>query len=254
MSIKDFLKKNSSSICVGVGVGSMLAGGIAGMVNSPKAVDIIRAEEARLGRKLTLREKAALTWKYYILPGGLLAGGAAVTIIGDVEGRKASKKMQAALVSLYTLTDKERRELKEALMEKDPEKAKEIEDKIQEERDSKKKDISDSKESTEERVIINTGNGTYPCYDKLTGRYFYSNWQAIQDAQNKLNQDMIDSLGYCSLNELYYLIGLPDCDIGDIMGYNQNSGLIKIERDYGPHIDGQPCLRIDVSKNLTPTY
>ena len=57
---------------------------------------------------------------------------------------------------------------------------------------------------------------------------------------------------YISLNEFYYEIGLPRTKMGDELGWNIDSGLIRFEFSSQLADDETPCLVIDY--HIAPRY
>ena len=143
-----------------------------------------------------------------------------LTIFCAIGGYNKSTQQIAALTAAYNLS-------KDALVEHS-EKAKELfgEKKAGQINDEVKaaKVAANPPTST----IINTGNGQTLCYDPLSGRYFYSSPEQIRKAFNIINKRMMDEY-YISLNELYDETDLDDIDLGDMMGFNVDDGLIDID-------------------------
>lgn len=89
--------------------------------------------------------------------------------------------------------------------------------------------------------VVTTGYGEYLCYDKLCGRYFKSDINHIKTILNDCSRDMMsDQTIY--LNELYNRLGLSSTEVGDLLGWHVDDGLI--EPDFSSHLaeNGTPCL------------
>lgn len=239
-----FIDKNRSSIFIGAGLASMLSGSVIGMIVTPAAVEKLKEEEEK--QPLTFWGKVKILAKYYAIPGTLIAGGTGLVIGGHC----VDKKAQAALATVASMSEAALGEYKGKLKELvGEEKAKEVEKEI----DEKKLETKIAAEPTP--YIYETGHGSYLCYDSFCDRFFRSSKEYIMAAQNDCNKEMLDSMGYCALNELYFRIGLRDCEAGDMLGYNVDNGLIDIDcSDYGPGINGEPCLIMRVKKNLVTVF
>lgn len=55
-------------------------------------------------------------------------------------------------------------------------------------------------------------------YDDYTGRYFRATWQTITDAQLAVNSRVFSD-DFCTINELYYALGIPGIKEGDDIGF-----------------------------------
>ena len=91
--------------------------------------------------------------------------------------------------------------------------------------------------------IINASKGTHLCYDAVTGRYFYSDIEEIRKAVNDLNQTMLNE-NYVSLNDFHESIGLPPTELGDLLGWHVNYGLIDVTFSSQIAFNKEPCLVI----------
>ena len=102
--------------------------------------------------------------------------------------------------------------------------------------------------------VIVTGGGTTRCYDHLSGRYFNSDIEKIRKAVNNLNHELLNGMGYASLNDFYDELGLAHSGIGSDMGWNVIDGLIEI--DFSSHIDdeGVPCIVLDYVRSPKYNY
>jgi len=83
-------------------------------------------------------------------------------------------------------------------------------------------------------------------YDTVTGRYFYSNKEAIYEAESEINQMLIDQV-IVKHQEFYYLLGLEESySLGESMGWDVGSGrgVGALKVWLSPHLDDDknPCL------------
>lgn len=94
--------------------------------------------------------------------------------------------------------------------------------------------------------IIDTGRGSYLCYDSFSGRYFMSDIEDIRRKVNDLNQEMLSCM-YIKLNEFYQEIGLPPIEAGNEVGWNTDE-LIEVSFTTMLSDDGhgkRPCLVLE---------
>ena len=183
---------------------------------------------------MTKMDKFKLTWKCYI---PVVAVGA--TTMGCIIGANTVHTTRnAALASLYALTDSAFREYKTKVIQEIG-KTKEI--KI---RDEVAKDRIASNPPNSTNVIM-SGTGEVLCYDALSGRYFMSSYETIRQKFNDLNYKLRSEMRM-ELNELYYELKLPPIELGKLVGFNLEKS--QIEPIYSTQLDntGRPCLVIDV--------
>jgi hypothetical protein len=226
-----FTRKHSPEILSGLAVAGVITTAVLAVRATPKAVKQIEGmEELDPGTVILKRQRAALTWKYYV-PAALSAAGTVACIIGA--GRIGSRR-NTALVAGMAFADRAfqeyREEVKEVLGQR---KETEVRDRIAEKR------IDEHPPGSQ---VIITGGGEQMCYDMLTDRYFRGDIEAIRRAENEINRAIINDM-YASQNDFYALIGLGDCVAGEELGWNMEHYLKLI---FTSHLspEGIPCLAI----------
>lgn len=230
------LNRNSPAILSGLGVAGVVTTAYLSATGSFKAAQMIsRAEAVREMEQdedpLTFRDKVKLVWPAYIPA----AAVGAVTIAAIVTSQSISARRQAAVVSLYTITDKAYSEYREKVVEKIGEKQElAVRDEIAKDR-LLKDDVAN-------REVIITGNGDQLCYDALSGRVFMSSADKILKAQNELNNKIIRN-EYASQNDWFLMLGLDPLTYGDELGWNHGN---MIEVRFSSHLlpDNRPCLSV----------
>lgn len=239
-----FADKNSPVILTGMGLAGMVTTIIFAVQATPKAEKIIKCEESQLERPLTKFETVKHTWKCYI-PTAAMGVMSAACIIG---GQTVSLRRNAALAGLYAFTDNTLKEYQDKVIETVGEK------KNTDILDGMAKDIVDQNPVNELNVI--RAGGDHLCYDPLTGRYFRSDIETINRAVNNLNKCLIDDR-YETLNDFYYLLGLPEVDsiVGDDLGWNTDK-LLDLGFSSQLATNGEPCivLRYDVAPKFDYQY
>ena len=161
------ISKNSPHILTGIGCAGVVSTAVLAVKATPKATIILEKEEEYRERKrlqsLTKMEKVKLTWKCYI-PAGVMGA----TTIGCIIGANTvNMRRNAALASLYALSESAFREYKTKVVE---EIGKPKETKI---RDEIAKDRITNNPQTPSNLVV-VGAGVILCYDKLSDRYFKS--------------------------------------------------------------------------------
>lgn len=230
------LNDNSPAILTGLGVAGVFTTTYLGIAATFAASRLIQRDAAIREvegneEELSVKDAFKLVWPKYI---PTVAMGA-VTIAAIITSHNISARRQAAVVTLYTVTDRaftEYREKATEILGKDAER-------------EMQKDISRErmiKDDVGNREIIITGNGEHLCYDTMSGRTFMSNHDAIIKAMNELNTKIIRN-EYASQNEWWLLLGLEPLVYGDELGWNHGNML---EVHFDAHVlpDGRPVLDI----------
>ena len=237
------ISKNSPHILTGLGCAGLLSTAILSAKATPKALIILEEEEEYRERKnfipMSKIDKFKLTWKCYI-PAGVVGVATVGCIIG---ANTVNMKRNAALASLYALSESAFREYKSKVVQ---EIGKPKETKI---RDEVAKDHI-AKNPPNSNIII-TGSGDVLCYDMLSGRYFMSSHETIRRVFNDLSYELRSEMRL-DLNELYYALGLAPIELGKLVGFDLEKG--QIEPIFSTQLDpnGKPCLVIDY--DIYPKY
>ena len=215
---KLFLKSNQSSILTGASVAGVVftsALSARGYYKAKKELEFYE-DEVTGENKLNFKEKAKLTWKYYIPP--VLMG--ATTIACIISVHITNTKQKAAITAAWTASN--------ALL-KDFE-AKAIDElggaKVQKIKDSIAKDVVEKNPPKEDQTIVINGDNGVLCLDSWTGRYFKTTVESVKRAQNNVNYKIISGGDYfVSLNEFYSEIGLDGVISGDNIGWTTDNTL-----------------------------
>jgi len=236
------LSKSSPTILTGLGVVGLFSTVYAAVDATPKALRILDDEHIRSANNTLVGEpvkmpntleKIQLTWKCYI-PAAITA----LLTIGCIVGaNRVNLKRNAALLSLYGLSEAALKEYQKKVIETIGKgKEREIRDDIHRDR------ITNNPVNTKE--IIVTGKGESLCHDAWGGGYFYSDIEHIRQTLNKLSRDLM-SENYITLNEVYSGLGLRDTKLGDLVGWHIDDGLIEPEFSSQLTAEGVPCLVLD---------
>ena len=239
--IKASISRHSPEILTGIGIAGMVTTTILAVKATPKAIKLIEAEkQAKHVDALSPVDTIKTVWKCYI-PAVMTGVSSIACLIGS---NAINAKRNAALTTVYTLSEMARNEYKEKVIETIGEKKERtIKEKVDAERI--KKDPVSKKE------VIITEKGTTLCYDHVFGRYFKSDIDLINRAMNKINREIVINM-YASLNDFYAELGLSPVEMGYDLGWNIDDGTIEIEPSSQLADDGTPCLVIDYS--VSPKY
>jgi hypothetical protein len=227
--IGNILARESPSLLTFFGVTGLITTVILAVKATPKALYLIEKEENEVGDYLKSLEIVKLTWKCYI-PSMLLG---TVTIGCIIGANSINLKRNAALASIYTLTEATLREYQEKVIET-----------VGHNKEIKMRDsIAQDKllrDPLENKEVIVTGKGETLFYDSLSGRYFKNDMENIRKAQNDFNSELLTEM-YKPLNELYHYIGLQDTELGKNLGWDTD-GLLDIHFSAKIASNGIPCI------------
>ena len=257
-TVKSSMVKHSPEILVGIGIAGMVTTGVMAVKATPKALQLIEQEKERKNKELMEEAKekekkecrqiskmkpvdvVKIAWKPYI-PTAVTGALSIACLIG---ASSVSAKRNAALAAAYSLSGTALTEYREKVIETVGEKKEQIiRDKVAKEK-LEKDPIGCSE-------VFVTGKGEALCYDSASGRYFKSDIDRIKKAENELNRNLISEM-YISLNEFYEELGLRPVELGDMLGWNVDDGLIDICFSSQLAEDGTPCLVIQYT--VAPRY
>lgn len=224
------LQKNSPYILVGVGIAGMGLAVASTIRATLRARDILDEQEVKLGRSLEKKEVIKATWTQYV-PTVILFAGSTACIVGS---SRIQFKRNAALGVAYKIAEDTARTMEQKLVEVVGEKKA---DKVRQEVN---KEVLNRHPVTESTVVV-VEKGKSLILDNVSGRYFESDIETVRKKVNDMNTRLLNEM-YVSLNEVYYELGLPEVDVGDILGFNVDSGLIDPSFTADIADDGRPCL------------
>ncbi|MBO7450149.1 MAG: hypothetical protein J6U54_07235 [Clostridiales bacterium] len=195
--------------------------------HTPQALDNLRQAEDEKGSSLDTSEKIDATWRCYV-PTIVTASLGAVCIIG---GAVKYRKQNAALVSLYAISEGALSEYKKKMIQELGEtKVQEIESKI----DKEKVEQLEEKRSKSGLTIVDPEHSTQVvireedlCLDTYTSRYFYTTEHDVKTVVEELNHE-INKGDFVTLNDFYFKLGVDPVDFGGEVGWDTDTGLIDI--------------------------
>lgn len=165
-----------------------------------------------------------------------------------ISAHKISAKRIAVLSAAYAISEGKLKDLSEKNIEiLGEKKARSIKDAVVKDK-MKKKDPG----CPERRDVYMTGRGDVLCMDLYTGKEFYSSYNKIESAINRLSADVVQE-NYVSLNDLFEHLELNfRPQMGDDFGWNVEDlvrGMLPITISAQVTDDGLPilCLDYDIS-------
>lgn len=225
--------KHSPSILTGISCAGVVTTAFMAGKATLQARDIL--EEKKIDPKHTV-EVVQATFPVYI-PTFVMGG---VTIGCQLMAHGVSTRRQAALASMYAISETTMREFQDKATELyGVRKTGKIREDVMADRLAKNPPV--------EGMIIETGKGKSLCYDNWTGRYFLSDIDVIKRAELDLNADIMHGF-FVSINDLYERLSIPTITAGDEIGWQlEFDGRI----DLDPVWQGSPsdkdvaCIIID---------
>lgn len=236
------LTKNSPAILTGVAVAGVCGTVVLAVQATPKAVTILEDICAeRKVEELSAKEVLESTWRLYI-PATIMG---AITIGCIVGLNTVHTRRSAALASLYSISESALKEYQAKVVEVVGEnKARAVKDAVAKDKVEKNPPVSGD--------ILHTGRGTTLCLDSMSGRYFYSDIEAIRKVQNNVNEQLLNGSDYASLNDVYYELGLAGTKMGEEVGWCVSDGMLEFDFSSQLTATGVPCLVLDYKVN--PKY
>lgn len=239
------ISKNSPTILTATAVAGLVATAIFTHKGTIKALEIIQEEELENGfngtpARISIKDRFRVTWKCYI-PAATIGLTSIVCIIGS---NSISLRRNAALASVYTITEAAFKEYQSKVVETiGKNKELKVHDEIASDR------VKKNSPGTNE--IIFTGKGEVLCYDSISGRYFKHDIEAIRRIENHLNKRLLNE-DHISLNELYFDLGLSPTKLGDDLGWHIETGMMEFRYSSALTDNEEPCLVLDYG--IAPTF
>ena len=180
----------------------MVATSIMAVKATPKALKLLEDAKREKGEELSKIEVVKTAGPAYIP--AIVTGAATLACIFSAQ--ILNKRQQAAITSAYALLDNSFREYKKKISELYGEEAN------QQVREEIARD-------NYEEADISVEDDKQLFYDDLSGRYFESTVQAVQEAEYHLNRKL-STTDYATLNDFYDLLKIPHIDSGDTLGWS----------------------------------
>lgn len=217
-------------VTAGVGFTGSIISTVRATVKAVRHTDKVEEE---LDRTLTSTELVAENWKYYVSPALLWVGSVASLCFAAKSHNKSIK----SLAALYAASETARKNLENGIVEKYGEGRY---NEVQEEVAQKTLDQNPVTDAT----ILETGHGSFLCYDPLSGRYFRSCVDHIKRCVNEFNNRICTQKYGMSYNELFDTIS-PKFDsiiFGNDVGWGPEGGVADIRYTTKKASNDEPCL------------
>lgn len=231
---KEFASRNLPSILTGLAIGGFVGTVVIAIKDTPRAHIIFEEKRKKYGTAKDIPKKEIITDVVPVYFPTIFLGSASILCI--IGSNAVNLKRNAAIMSLYKISDTAYRELRTKVREEIGErKAQVIQDRIA-------KDKIDKNPLSSNEVLM-TGISDTLCYDAISGRYFKSDIETIRRTMNDMNTIILAN-DYVSLNEFYCALGLPPINIGYEMGWRVDN---PIDIDFSSQLtdNGLPCLVVD---------
>lgn len=206
------LKRASPTVLTILGAAGVAGTAVLAVKATPKAMK--QCEWLRLERtnnyekEPTKMEYVQFAWKCYIPAASV--GLATILCIFGANG--LNRRQQAAITSAYALLDQAYKEYRKKVIELyGPDTDERVRADIAEEK-LKKVDLEEP------------ADGKRLFYDEFSGQYFERTMAEVMDAEYHLNREFILE-GSAKLNDFYELLGLPKTKLGDVVGWDGESGI-----------------------------
>lgn len=201
-----YLKRNAPTILTCVGAVGVVATTVTAVKSTPKALDILEKAKDEKGEDLTKLEIVKYAGPVYIPT--IIFGVSTIACI--FSANILNKRKQATLISAYALLDNSYKEYKKKVTELYGDKADfEVTNEI-------------AKDNYEEDTVINSSDdieNQQLFYDMYSKRYFTTTNETVLSAEYAINKIMAQD-SYATLNEFYDLLGIPNVEYGDTIGWS----------------------------------
>lgn len=205
MKVKNFIKRNGSTILTCVGAVGVVATAVTAVRATPKVVRLLEDIEEEKGEELTKLEVVKIAGPHYI-PSILIGAGTLACIFG---ANVLNRRHQAALMSAYALLDNSYKEYKGKVKEVYGEEA----------------DLKVRTEIAKDKYVeSDLDYAERLFYDEYSGRYFNSTMENVIQAEYELNRRLAIN-GVVYLNEFYELLDVDPVAVGTEVGWS--SGTLK---------------------------
>lgn len=199
--MKEFLKRNSSTILTCVGAAGVVATTVMAVKATPKALSLIENAKEEKGAELTKWETVKVAGPTYIPT--IIAGAATIACIFG--SNIINKHQQASLMSAYALLDNSYKEYK-----------KKVDEMYGEEAGQKVRAEIAKDKYTGDVKVLEDDNELF--FDFYSGRYFESTKEQVMLAEYETNRAMFVN-GAVGLNEFYNFLGLEPRPEYDYIGW-----------------------------------
>lgn len=224
-SIMAASKKRLPELLIGMAIGGFFTATVAAVKAAPEMYEDL--EEVKKNEEMTKQERHVEEAKVIVkhqIPAIVIFS---VSLIAVMSADKIHCKRNAAMAIVVEASSAAVKEYRTIVREvTGEEKAREVE-RIYEERERERARAETYNRANTQPVTIITGDECW-IRDEFTNTIFKSNINTVIAAMNECNTRVFDEM-YISLNEFYEEIGIKDAKVNSAVGWNNNTGLIKIK-------------------------
>lgn len=239
----NYIAKRKTTIAMAIGIAGMITSTVEAVRVTPEALKRIEVSKKKKdipeSDKLPVFDTIKSCGDLYIFPAIMTLVSAGCIVFAHAEDSRRSAMFAAA----YTVSENNFRAYREATKRIAGE-------------DTHNKIVNETKNSApvSEGCSVIVSNNSMQCFiDPMSGREFYSTVTRINDAINELNYRMFDEMAV-SLNDLYYELGLPPTETGEILGWNIDGGKIRISFDAIMSDNYKACIALDYCDMLKSNF
>lgn len=201
------LKCDMSTVLTCIGSIGVVVTAITAIKVTPKAINIIEKATEKKGEKLTIIEVALMTGPVYI-PSIIIGLSTISCIFG---ANVLNKQKQAAITSAYALINNSYKSYRNKLI-----------DLHGEDIDVEVRDAIARQHCDYHQINLNGPDRKVIFYEPFSEEHFERYEREIMDAEYHLNRNFV-LRGYASLNEFYEFLGLPQTELGELLGWGIGS-------------------------------
>lgn len=248
--VAKYLERHSPVILSGIGAVGVITTATMAVKATPKALEIIneasidKTHQTGENTELTKAEVVKVAWKCYIP--AVVTGTATIACIFGAN--VLNRRQQAALTSAYIFLNRTYKDYKAKVTELYGEGA---------DRNVRSEIVKDKCKQVDIRDCVGE---TLLFYEEHYGKFFQRTMLEVQDAEYQLNRKLAKE-GEASLNDFFELLGLDESEIGDALGWSQeticdfyNPSWIDFEHELVTMDDGMECYIINILVEPTAGY
>lgn len=197
------IKRNASTILTVTGAVGVVSTTVLGISATPRALQLIQEAKEGKDEQLTKFEVVLAAAPAYV-PTVLSGLGTIACIVG---ANVLNKRNQAALVSAYALLDASYKDYRNKVID------------IHGEEGDKTIRAEIAKDKAKEQGVPDEEDGKILFYDEYSKRFFRATNESVLRAKYEINKE-VNTNFYATVNEFYDIVGLPQIDGGDIIGWS----------------------------------
>lgn len=225
-TLEKYAVDNSPAILTGIATAGVLSTAFLTGRASFQAANVLGEESPHLNFK----EKARLTWKFYIP--AAVTGTMTVTCV--IAANRIGAHRAAALATTVTILERGFEEYREKVKETfGRKKEEEVRAEVVQDRVNRE---------TANHATVLVGDGDVLCRDDLSGQYFTSSVEKIRKAENDITKRIIHD-SYASVSDFYELLGIEPTRLSNELGWTLDHEL-DIRFDSALTKENKPVLSV----------